>query len=163
MDTTTAQFITGELNNLRGAVFGAINDVRADLSKKLDDSAKERREQIDKLMREGCFQGQLDRHAMRSMSEKVEGFDDRLDAVESFALSSVVPQEKSTNVDKDKKVAIGFGKFKVNIGGFRAGDVVMIIIACAVCYMMVQQQRNMSKLEEKLKPQHISMTDTERK
>ena len=144
MEEFTMKFITDELGKLRTAVFSAINDVRLELGKKIDDSANERRTQIAHLTAQGCAQGQIDRF-------KTQDHDIRLEKIEGFLLNGGFAPVTERESDRSKKFNLSYGKLKTAISGFKASDVVLIIMACVLGGILLMQQHNVATLEAKLK------------
>jgi hypothetical protein len=135
----------GEIGKLRTSVFEGLNEVRKELGDKIDKSASERRVQIEDLKEHGCHQGKIDRL--------------RLESIEVRLADCFTSGQVSSSSDDKKKVKIGFGKYKIDIGGFKASDVALILMTILIGWTMFNQQRILSKMDAQKNPyEHHSRT-----
>ena len=153
MSEVTIEFFINQFNELRKSLFNAIDDLRVELSGKIDTSANERRAQVDKLMREGCFQGQIDRATVKTYSEKLE-------QLEGLVYSGSFPES-----NKGKKMKIGIGKFKFDAVGFQATDIILVLFTVMMAFVLwnqfaiIKQVQQVQKSEDaSVKVQRTSMT-----
>jgi hypothetical protein len=146
MGNETIVLLLEQIDSLRKALFGALNDVRKELGEKIDDSASERRAQIKELMETGCHQGQLDRQTIAQHKASLE----RLENLWASLAIGTKGKEQSED-GGHKKFSIDLKKMKFNFTDFRATDIVVILIALMLGGWMLTQYHRVNTIEQKAK------------
>jgi len=110
---------------------------------------------------EGAIKDSRDerQHQVGDLHNKINKCNDHHAAImsaygERLAAVETIRDGDSHDDNGNKKFSIGRGKFKIALAGFKAADVVMILMAVAICIVIITQQRALNRLDAVEKSEH---------